>query len=107
MDRLVPNVESFIEKSEDWENKISYSFDSIMTSYLGIKASMNEIKRAVSSGEFNIKEISADLVPTMNNTFLEMQELMVKFEDVLQDYKNSPSDLLYKREEIKKAPGEN
>jgi phospholipid/cholesterol/gamma-HCH transport system substrate-binding protein len=106
LDRMMPNIDSFIKKSEAWENKISYSFESIMKSYLGIKASMDEIKRAVSSGEFNIKEISADIVPTMNNTFLEMQELMIKFDAVLQEYKKSPSDLLYKRVETKKAPGE-
>lgn len=107
LDNTLPKVENFIEKSKEWEDKISYSFNSIMTSYLGIKSSMNEIKRAVSSGEFNIKEISAGIVPTMNTTFLEMQELMVKFESVLEEYKKSPSDLLYKKEAIKKAPGEN
>jgi len=107
LDQTIPRIDAFIEKSEEWENKISHSFNSIMRSYLGIKASMNEIKRAVSSGEFNIKAITADVVPTMNATFLEMQELMVEFEDVLQEYKKSPSDILYKKIERKKAPGEN
>ncbi|MBN2817091.1 MAG: MCE family protein [Campylobacterales bacterium] len=106
LNTVLPNVERFIVKSEEWEDKISNSFNSIMTSYLGIKASMNEIKRAVSSGEFNIKEISAEIVPTMNATFLDMQELMIKFESALEEYKESPSDLLYKTQEIKKAPGE-
>jgi phospholipid/cholesterol/gamma-HCH transport system substrate-binding protein len=102
----MPNIDDFISKSEKWEDKISYSFDSIMTSYLGITASMEEIKRAVSSGEFNIKEITADVVPTINTSFLQMQELMIKFEDVLKEYKENPSDILYKKTEIKKAPGE-
>jgi len=107
LDNIMPNIDNFIVKSEQWQDKISNSFGSIMHSYLGIRASMDEIKRAVSSGEFNIKEISADIVPTMNATFLEMQELMIKFEDTLEEYKNNPSDLLYKTTEIKKAPGEN
>lgn len=107
MDNLVPNVEKFIQKSEAWEDKITLSFESIMQSYLGIKGSMEEIKRAVSSGEFNLKEISADVVPTMNNTLLEMQEFLINFDSVLQEYKKSPSDLIFKSVEEKKAPGEN
>ena len=106
LNKMMPNIDNFILKSEAWEDKISASFDSIMTSYLGIKSSMDEIKRAVSSGEFNIKAISADVVPTMNATFLEVQELMIKLEDTLEAYQESPSDILYKKKEIIKAPGE-
>lgn len=106
LDRMMPNIDEFIDKSTKWEDKISHSFESIMTSYIGIKGSMEEIKRAVASGEFNLKEITADVVPTMNATFLEMQELMIKFEDALGEYTQSPSDLLYKKTETKKAPGE-
>jgi len=106
LDKLVPNIDNFIDKSKEWEDKISLSLGSIMQSYKGIKATMFEVERAVASGEFNVKEISADIVPTMNTTFLQMQELMIKFEDVLKEYKESPSDLLYKTTEIKKAPGE-
>ncbi len=78
-----------------------------MNSYLGIRSSMDEIKRAVSSGEFNFKEIASDIVPTMNNTLLDMQDLMIKLQDTLNQYDRSPSDILFKQEEIKKAPGEN
>lgn len=106
IDNLLPNVEGFIQKSEAWEDKISLSFESIMGSYKGIHSSMEEFKRAVESGEFNLKEISADIVPTMNNTLLDMQEFLIKFDAVLQEYQKSPSDLLFKRVDDKKAPGE-
>jgi phospholipid/cholesterol/gamma-HCH transport system substrate-binding protein len=67
---------------------------------------MTEVKRAVSSGEFNIKEISADIIPTMNATLLEMQELLIKLNDTLEEHQKSPSDIFYKSREIQKAPGE-
>jgi len=105
-DAMMPKIESFIDKSVAWEDKISTSFNSIMKSYLGIKSSMDEIKRAVSSGEFNVKKIASDVVPTLNNTLLEMQYLMIKMEDTLNQHERSPSDILYKREQIKKGPGE-
>ncbi len=106
-DNMMPKIEVFVEKSMEWEDNIHNSFDSIMNSYLGIRSSMEEIKRAVSSGEFNVKDIAADIVPTMNNTLLDIQDLMIKLQDTLNQYDRSPGDILYKQEEIKKAPGEN
>jgi len=106
VDKVVPNIDNFIDKSVEWEENIDDSFSSIMESYLGITSSMDEIKRAIESGEFNVKEITSDVMPTMNNTLLEMQELMVKFKNTLYKYDRSPSDVLYKQEEIKKGPGE-
>jgi len=106
IDILLPKVNHLIDKSIVWEGDISKSMSSIMESYIGITATMNEIKRAVANGEFNIKEISADIVPTMNDTFMQMQELMIRVEDTLKEYKRSPSDVLFKKEAIQKAPGE-
>ena len=106
LDAIMPNIDGLIDKSVKWQDNISSSFDSIMQSYVGITASMTEIKRAVASGEFNIKEISSDVVPTMNGAFSEMQGFMIKLDSVLEQYKRSPSDVLYKEEAVKKAPGE-
>jgi len=103
---LTPKLESFILHSTEWENKIANSFGSIMGSYIGIKSSMDEIKRAVESGEFNIKDIAGDVVPTMNNTLIDMQELIIRFDSFMETYERSPGDILFKKEEIKKGPGE-
>jgi len=105
-DKVVPNIDKFIDKSVEWEGNIHHSFDSIMNSYLGIRGSMDEIKRAISSGEFNVKEISADVMPTLNNMLLETQDMMLEVTQTLKEHQRSPSDILFKQEEIKKAPGE-
>lgn len=104
--KIAPNVNAFVSNSIKWENEISASLGSITKSYLGIQAAMLEINRAVASGEFNLKEIASDVVPTMNNTLLEMQGLMIKIEDTLQAYERSPGDILFKQEETRKGPGE-
>jgi len=106
LDELVPNVNNFLNKSVSWEKNIDNSLSSIMTSYKGISASMGVFKRAVSNGELNIKDIGADVMPTINNTFLELERLIIQVEGTLEQYKHSPSDILYKKEEINKAPGE-
>jgi len=106
VDMMLPNVNSFIDKSVEWENSISDSLSSIMVSYLGIGVSMDEFKRAIASGEFNMQDISSDVVPTMNNTLLEMQHLMIRVEGLMNQYERSPGDILFKQEQIKKGPGE-
>jgi len=103
---LTPNIDNLMDKSIEWENKISNSFASITNSYKGIREAMDEIKRAVASGEFNFKEISDGIAPTMNNTMLNMQELMIRMDGVLQNYERSPGDILFKQEQVKKGPGE-
>jgi phospholipid/cholesterol/gamma-HCH transport system substrate-binding protein len=106
VDKLTPNVDNFLNKSMEWEDKISTSLGSIMQSYKVIQGSMAEIKRAVASGEFNVKDIANDVVPTINNTLLEMQELINRIDNTIESHERRPSDMLFKEEEIKKGPGE-
>lgn len=106
LDKMFPTVESFLEKSILWEDSISTSLGSIMVSYLSIKGAMEAINIAVTNGDFNVKELGSDIVPTMNNSFLQMQQLMINLEGVLNKYERSPGDMLFKQETIKKGPGE-
>ncbi|MGD9655872.1 MAG: MlaD family protein [Sulfuricurvum sp.] len=106
LDAMLPQIEVFVAKGIEWEANTSASVGSIMQSYLGIRATMDEIKRAVESGEFNIKEITGEVVPTLNTTLVELQNFMVQMGSVLEQHQRSPSDLLFRQEEIKKGPGE-
>lgn len=106
LDMLIPQLEKLSQNSIVWEDSVSASFNSIMKSYVGIASSMDTFKAALQSGDFNLREMSSDILPTMNNTFLEIQSLVVKIEELLGKYERSPSDILLMREEIKKAPGE-
>lgn len=106
LNAILPDIKNFVDKSGKWEDNISGSFSSIQKSYVGIHSSMMEIKKAVASDEFNFKEITADVVPTINSTFLELQDTIIKFDNMIQQYERNPSDILYKREAVKIAPGE-
>lgn len=107
LDMLLPRVGEFMEKSGKWEDDISNAFKSIMNSYMGIKDSMDMFKHSLQSGDFNLKEMSSDILPAMNSTFLEMQNLIIKIEETLNKHDRSPSDIILMQEEIKKGPGEN
>ncbi len=106
LDKMLPKFEKFATNSIAWENKVSSSFQAIMGSYNGIRETMDVFQAAVSNGDFNLKAITDDVMPTMNNTLLEVQQLMLKVESVLDQYEKSPGDILFKQQEIKKGPGE-
>lgn len=106
LNQLMPKVHHFLEKTQAWESNTSASIDSIMESYLGLDKSMKGIEEAFFAGEKEFKTMNSEILPTLNMTFVQMQELMIKLSETLEHYNESPSDLLYKREEIKKAPGE-
>lgn len=106
LNKMLPILEKFATNSIAWENKVSSSFNAIMGSYNGIKETMDVFRGVVASGQFNLKDISSNIVPTVNNTLLDMQQLIVKVESILDQYERSPGDLLFKQEEIKKGPGE-
>ncbi len=106
LNKMMPKIEHFIDNSVAWENKISDSFGSIMGSYIGIKETMDVFRESLASGEFNLKDITSDLIPTINNAVLDLQQLMIKTDNILEQYERSPGDILFKQEEIKNGPGE-
>ena len=106
LDEMMPRVEKFLNNSVEWEDKVSSSFNSIMGSYIGIKETMDYFRAALVSGDFNLKEISSDILPTMNSSFMEMQQLMLKMQEALNKYDRSPGDIIFTQEKIKKGPGE-
>lgn len=103
---IMPDIHLFIENTNKWEKETSASIESIMVSYLGLDKSMDGINNAMSQGEKDFAQLNNDVVPNLNATLLDMQELMIKLDEFLEDYRNSPSDILFKSQEIKKAPGE-
>ena len=106
LDTTIEKFEGLVDHTVTWENKIATSLHSIMNSYKKIDSAMSEFKRAVSSGEFNVKDIASKVVPNINATLYELQESMIQLDKTLKEYERSPSDILFKRQEIKKAPGE-
>jgi len=106
IDRLIPKVDELVNKSGKWEDDISAAFGSIKNSYLSIQESMNRFSKAIESGENNIRETTGDIVPVMNSTLQDMQNLILKIEETINRYEISPADIVFTQEEIKKGPGE-
>lgn len=106
IDKMMPEIEHFINNSVEWEDKLAGNFQVIMQSYMGIRASMDVFKASVSNGAFDVKEITSDIVPTLNNTLLEIQHLIISLDALMEQYEKSPGDILFKTQEVNKGPGE-
>ncbi len=105
-DEMMPKIEKLMSNSIEWQDKISTSFSSIATSYIGIQSAMAEFKSAIADGQIDIKSITSDTIPALNATLEDMQTLMQKTNELLHRYEQSPADMIFSSQEFKKAPGE-
>jgi len=106
VNNLVPKIDTLVTNTTDFENDLTESFNSIQKSYLSVEATMFKIQNSLDSGQFNLKDITKDTIPNLNNTLIQMETLMIKLEESIKNYNRSPADILFKTEEIKKGPGE-
>ena len=103
---LIPKIDNLITDTREFEHNVIKDIDSITKSFLALRITMNEIQKAVANGDFNFKEITKDTIPTLNNTLIQMENLMIKLEESIKNHNRSPADIIFKTEEIKKGPGE-
>jgi phospholipid/cholesterol/gamma-HCH transport system substrate-binding protein len=102
VDALMPKIDNFVAKSILWEDNINTSFEAIKGTYFSMDKTMKNM--AVS---FSDSAITFEKMPhSVNNTMLESQNVMIDLETTLQDFKRNPSDILYKKTEVQKAPRE-
>jgi phospholipid/cholesterol/gamma-HCH transport system substrate-binding protein len=102
VDKLMPKIDTFVEKSILWEDNINTSFEAIKETYFRMDNTMKNMAVSFSDSAITFEKMSH----TVNNTMLESQNVMIDLENTLQDFKHNPSDILYKKTEVKKAPGE-
>ena len=102
INKMLPNINIFMEKSVNWEQTMGDSFVQIKKTYATMGITMDGMKDALQDSSLEFSK----MVPTINSTMLETQNMMIKLENTLDKYNSSPSDMFYKTEAVKKAPGE-
>jgi len=104
--QLTPKVDKLVEKSILWEDKMSDSFVSIKDTYSGMGLIMDDMAQSFSNVQKDVQGMTLNIVPTINESMLIMQHSMLEFNELMQEYKRSPSDLLFKETDLKRGPGE-
>lgn len=103
---VMPNIDNFITKSVSWEEQMGNSFDDIKNTYKSMGVTMNNMAKSFQDATIEVQSMSGELTPTVNKSIIELQGVMIKLQDVMNQYERSPSDILFKEEEAKKGPGE-
>ncbi len=104
--QLTPRIDTFVTSSIVWEKNINSSFASIKDTYTGMGLIMKDMAKSFATVERDVKDASLNIVPTINESLLQMQGTMIEFNEVMREYKRSPSDILFKESELKRGPGE-
>jgi len=103
---LTPKIDMFVTNSISWEDKMSNSFESIQHTYSDMGGIMDNMARSFANVEKDVQDASLNIVPTINESLLQMQSTMIEFDTVLREYKRSPRDILLKETQQKRGPGE-
>jgi len=102
IDKLVPNIDAFVDKTVEWEKGINNSFDSIKDTYLKMDDKMKDMAHSFEDAKISFETLTRELESTLK----ESQYLMIDFQDSIESFEKSPSDVIYKKRALHKAPGE-
>jgi phospholipid/cholesterol/gamma-HCH transport system substrate-binding protein len=103
---LTPKIDTFISNSITWEDKMSDSFIDIKKTYSSMGVTMINMAESFADGQKDLNGMALNIVPSINETMLSIQSSLLEFNELMQEYKRSPNDILFKKEAIKRGPGE-
>ncbi len=106
MEHSLESIDQLAKNSLTWENNISEALASVAKSYLDIQKSMEDIGDAFKRGDFDIKGISKEFMPALQQNLNSLENLLNEFSSTIREYQDSPRDILFQEREVKPAPGE-
>ena len=106
IDNTIPKLNEFIDNSIVWENNINASFVSIKETYVEMGIIMDNMAKSFSHVENNVEDVTVETLPLINTTMFEMQQTLINLGELINQYERSPSDILFKKEKLKRGPGE-
>jgi phospholipid/cholesterol/gamma-HCH transport system substrate-binding protein len=102
LDMLMPKIDNFIQKSVEWESGIDDSFSSIKDTYVSMDKTMDDMADSFAASAMTFEKMSYNI----NSVMLEGENVMIDLQNTLNGFQKSPSDFLYKKREVRLAPGE-
>ena len=106
MDKTMPKVDGFIDKSVDFERRVSTALTSISGSYKTIASAMAVFEERNKNGDYSMKESTAEPMKQFQITMREMQTTLNEINLLLARFGDSPSNILLQSEEPNIGPGE-
>ena len=109
----MPKVDAFLDNSINFEQNLSHSIHavnrsihSVSQSYLQIASSAKVFQERNANGDYSVKENVGAPMKQFELTMRELQQTMINLNEMLEEFGNSPSDMIFMHEEKNIGPGE-
>ncbi len=106
LDKTIPKVDLFLENSVTFEKSVSHSLHSVSQSYLSLASSARVFQERNENGDYSVKENLGAPMKQFELTMRELQQTMINLNEMLEQFGNSPSDMIFMHEEKSVGPGE-
>ncbi len=113
LDATMPKVDAFLDNSVAFEQNLSHSIHSMSTSihsvsqsYLKLASSAKVFQERNENGDYSVKENVGAPMKQFELTMRELQQTMINLNEMLEQFGNSPSDMIFIHEEKYIGPGE-
>jgi len=113
LDATIPKVDTFLDRSVAFEQNLSHSIHSMSTSihsvsqsYLKLASSAKVFQERNENGDYSVKENVGAPMKQFELTMRELQQTMINLNEMLEQFGNSPSDMIFIHEEKYIGPGE-
>jgi len=108
--KISSSSDAFKDMSESIKKVAKQKLNQLMLSINSVSKQanilINNILHTINEGDYNLKEISASTIIQINQAIRELKLLLKQSKETVEELKNSPSDLLYKKERPSLGPGE-
>ncbi|PPK60372.1 phospholipid/cholesterol/gamma-HCH transport system substrate-binding protein [Malaciobacter marinus] len=104
--QILNNLNDLSITSKSSFNNMSESASSVKKSALKVMELSQKILNEVEKGSFDLKTISQSTIDNFNNVLNQFENNLIKSEELIEQLKENPSDILFKNNKQKLGPGE-
>lgn len=104
--QILNNLNDLSITSKSSFNNMSDSANSVKESALKVMELSQKVLNEVEKGSFDLKTISQSTIDNFNNVLNQFENSLIKSEELIEQLKENPSDILFKNNKQKLGPGE-
>lgn len=104
--QILNNLKDLSITSKSSFNNMSDSANSVKESALKVMELSQKVLNEVEKGSFDLKTISQSTIDNFNNVLNQFENNLIKSEELIEQLKENPSDILFKNNKQKLGPGE-
>ena len=104
--QILNNLNDLSITSKSSFNNMSDSANSVKESALKVMELSQKVLNEVEKGSFDLKTISQSTINNFNDVLNQCENSLIKSEELIEQLKENPSDILFKKNKQKLGPGE-